>query len=260
MKTDGSPFRDRGPAGRTPRLPSPRVWRDAAAQAASRIGAATEGYDRIRLLPRLIAIDPSTLDDGSGPLAPPVLARLKRALRDERRRGRAGHWAYDLNRHLALRQAIEAEETIARHAAGPAVPPSRALATPEPAALHDPGAMPEPRAAVTAASQPAAAAAARPVSAPAHGAPEPRYAPAPETKSAAQARGRAAQTVRSLAPKRGGSLSGCACRAAGRGPSSWRARSARPHSSAQPSDSPPAGPTSRDTPRATCCTASADGA
>ena len=56
-----------------------------------------------------------------------------------------------------------------------------------------------------------------------------------------------------------GSLSG-ACGAAGRGPSSWRAASAPRHSSAQPSDSRAAGPTSRGTARGTCCTAYADAA
>lgn len=34
-------------------------------------------------------------------------ARLKAALRSERRRGRAGHWSYDLNRHLGLLQALK---------------------------------------------------------------------------------------------------------------------------------------------------------
>ena len=32
-----------------------------------------------------------------------------RSLRDERRRGQAGHWSYDLNRHIALAQAYAAE-------------------------------------------------------------------------------------------------------------------------------------------------------
>jgi hypothetical protein len=31
-----------------------------------------------------------------------VLARLRRALRAERRRGIAGHWTYDLSRHVEL--------------------------------------------------------------------------------------------------------------------------------------------------------------
>jgi hypothetical protein len=38
-----------------------------------------------------------------------VLARIARALRAERNRGRAGHWTYDLNRHIALAQAYAAE-------------------------------------------------------------------------------------------------------------------------------------------------------
>ncbi|WP_453960670.1 hypothetical protein [Amorphus suaedae] len=38
-----------------------------------------------------------------------VIARLERALRAERRRGISGHWTYDLNRHLALKQALASE-------------------------------------------------------------------------------------------------------------------------------------------------------
>jgi hypothetical protein len=34
---------------------------------------------------------------------------LSRALRAARRRGRAGHWTYDLNRHIGLVQAFRAE-------------------------------------------------------------------------------------------------------------------------------------------------------
>ena len=34
------------------------------------------------------------------------VARLTLALRRERLLGRAGHWAYDINRHIALRQAL----------------------------------------------------------------------------------------------------------------------------------------------------------
>ena len=43
-----------------------------------------------------------------------ILVRLRRALRAERSRGRAGHWSYDLNRHIALKQAYEAEILLAR--------------------------------------------------------------------------------------------------------------------------------------------------
>lgn len=43
-----------------------------------------------------------------------VVSRLARALRDERRRGQAGHWTYDLNRHIALMQAYRTEHAILR--------------------------------------------------------------------------------------------------------------------------------------------------
>ncbi len=38
-----------------------------------------------------------------------IVAGLERALRAERCRARSGHWTYDLNRHIALRQAYLAE-------------------------------------------------------------------------------------------------------------------------------------------------------
>lgn len=47
------------------------------------------------------------------------LQRLARAIRDERRRGRAGHWSYDLNRHLALVQAFIKEQSRAQRDKGP---------------------------------------------------------------------------------------------------------------------------------------------
>lgn len=39
-----------------------------------------------------------------------LLLQLARALRSERSRGRAGHWTYDLNRHIGLAQAYRAEK------------------------------------------------------------------------------------------------------------------------------------------------------
>lgn len=39
-----------------------------------------------------------------------ILQILKRALRMERQRGRAGHWTYDVNRHLGLVRAYKAEQ------------------------------------------------------------------------------------------------------------------------------------------------------
>lgn len=44
-----------------------------------------------------------------------VVARLEKALRCERRLGRAGHWAYDLSRHVALTQWLRHEREALQH-------------------------------------------------------------------------------------------------------------------------------------------------
>lgn len=72
-----------------------------------------EGYDRSRHLARLIPLGPEDIADESSAARRKVLAKLSRALRAERTRGRAGHWTYDLNRHLALSQAYAAERRMA---------------------------------------------------------------------------------------------------------------------------------------------------
>jgi hypothetical protein len=74
------------------------------------IAAGVENYDRERDLTRLIHASHADLDDRSPGMVPSILARLARALRSERNRGRSGHWTYDLNRHIALKQAYEAEK------------------------------------------------------------------------------------------------------------------------------------------------------
>jgi hypothetical protein len=74
------------------------------------VSSGVESYDRARDLSRLIHASPSELADRSPAAARSILARLARALRAERNRGRAGHWTYDLNRHIALRQAYQAEK------------------------------------------------------------------------------------------------------------------------------------------------------
>lgn len=83
---------------------------------AVRVGA--EDYDRSRHLPRLIPIDPALLEDGSTEVRRFILNRLARALRAERNRGRAGHWTYDLNRHIGLKQAYAAEKRCAERKGG----------------------------------------------------------------------------------------------------------------------------------------------
>lgn len=76
-------------------------------------------YDPVRHLPRLLAEETwKSLWRCEGPS---VTARLETALRAERRKARAGHWSYDLNRHIGLLQALKAERLRVRSAGGVAV-------------------------------------------------------------------------------------------------------------------------------------------
>jgi hypothetical protein len=70
-----------------------------------RIGAihpTPAAYDRRRILARLLPLWPHELEDESPEGRRRILAKLRRALRAERRRGIAGHWTYDLARHVEL--------------------------------------------------------------------------------------------------------------------------------------------------------------
>jgi len=71
--------------------------------------AGAQDYERSRDLPGLACLDRRDLAEDTIEKAEAILARLARALRAERRRARSGHWTYDLNRHIALRQAHLAE-------------------------------------------------------------------------------------------------------------------------------------------------------
>jgi hypothetical protein len=66
-------------------------------------------YDRALSLPRVLPVGPDEVADTSDAGRRKIVRRLMRALRAERNRGRAGHWTYDLNRHVALAQAYAAE-------------------------------------------------------------------------------------------------------------------------------------------------------
>lgn len=82
----------------------------AARQAIERtIRAGVQTYDRLRDLPGLVRMDPAACAADAGALQDLIVARLARALRAERSKARSGHWTYDLNRHIALRQAYVAE-------------------------------------------------------------------------------------------------------------------------------------------------------
>jgi hypothetical protein len=71
--------------------------------------AGASAYVRVRDLPSLIPLWPSELKDETPAGRLRVLAKLRRALRAERRRGISGHWSYDLNRHLGLLSAYKGE-------------------------------------------------------------------------------------------------------------------------------------------------------
>lgn len=74
-------------------------------------------------LARLVPLWPWEVEAASEAGRLRLLSRLRRALRDERRRGLAGHWAYDLARH---RQLLDAYREIAAASAQSRVIKSRA--------------------------------------------------------------------------------------------------------------------------------------
>ena len=76
---------------------------------AFRPGRSPGTYDRQRDLPRLLAMWPGELDSMTQEAHHRLIQRLRRALREERRRGIAGSWTYDLARHARLYRALHAE-------------------------------------------------------------------------------------------------------------------------------------------------------
>jgi hypothetical protein len=90
------------------------IGRRAAESYDTLISRGVEPYDRRRHLPRILPVGPAEVADVSQSGLRRILARLARALRAERNRGRAGHWTYDLNRHIALAQAYESERRLLR--------------------------------------------------------------------------------------------------------------------------------------------------
>lgn len=86
-------------------------------------------YQRARDLPRLIPMWPAEIADNSIAGRQRLVAKMARALREERRRAKSGYWAYDLARHAALLRAYQAE-TAALSALMPRAPVTRVLAAP----------------------------------------------------------------------------------------------------------------------------------
>jgi len=76
-----------------------------AVEAALQAGLA--GYDRRSALMRLHRLSTETIVSEAPAAARLVVSEIERAMRRER--ARAGHWSYDLNRHIALLVAHRAE-------------------------------------------------------------------------------------------------------------------------------------------------------
>jgi hypothetical protein len=76
------------------------------------VRSGSDSYDRRLHLPRILPVGPVEIADVSLAGRRAIVRRLARALRAERNRGRAGHWTYDLNRHIALAQAYAAERRL----------------------------------------------------------------------------------------------------------------------------------------------------
>jgi hypothetical protein len=77
-----------------------------------------QDYVRARDLPKLVGLWPCELEATSLAERARLLAKLRRALRAERRRGLGGHWTYDLARHAQLLRAYRAEAADYLKAAG----------------------------------------------------------------------------------------------------------------------------------------------
>ena len=72
--------------------------------------------ERASDLARLVPLWPAEIADTSVAGRARLVATLERALKAERRRGRAGHWTYDLARHAALLRAWRRELASLDHA------------------------------------------------------------------------------------------------------------------------------------------------
>lgn len=71
-------------------------------------------YQRARCLPRVLPLLSSECEGPEPETTRLIVRRLSDAMRRERQLGRAGHWTYDLNRHIALAQAWKAESDALR--------------------------------------------------------------------------------------------------------------------------------------------------
>jgi hypothetical protein len=106
-----------------------RLARHAADAVQTRMQASLDAYKRKEFLRSFHRLAAETIAAETREAAAAVLRELERALRAER--ARAGHWTYDLDRHIALLVAYRVEQArAARIAAGEAQAARRSRAAP----------------------------------------------------------------------------------------------------------------------------------
>jgi len=76
------------------------------------VKAGSGSYQRQQHLQQLLPVSPVKINDRSSQNCRWIISRLATALRQERNRGRCGHWSYSLNRHVALLQAYRGERKL----------------------------------------------------------------------------------------------------------------------------------------------------
>lgn len=74
----------------------------------------SEPEDEASELARLLPLWPHEVSDRSIEGRCKIIAALDKALRAERRRGNAGHWAYDVARHAALYRIWKRQRAVLR--------------------------------------------------------------------------------------------------------------------------------------------------
>lgn len=105
------------------------VWTSDASSRRLAAAGSQGPYDRERDLSRLLRLWPSEVARLGEHDRVWIVQRLRLALKQERKLGIAGHWAYDLTRHAALARALRAE-TAALSAAPPRPASERASPAP----------------------------------------------------------------------------------------------------------------------------------
>lgn len=66
-------------------------------------------YERSKDLAKLLPLWPKELADETMKGTETIIKKIRQAIRLERKNGRLGHWSYNLNRHVALINALKEE-------------------------------------------------------------------------------------------------------------------------------------------------------